>query len=123
MKKTISIFSLLFGMLMSVSFLTACGDDDNDSIVGTWYIVTEDHGVDEYTEVTFSADGTCSRREYKADRTTLTEADWGTYKTEGNVLSIWWDSEKGYGAWSVTFSISGNKMTTSEGGGSVWTRK
>ena len=53
----------------------------------------------------------CARVCYKSD------------KVDGNKLYIWWESEEEYGPWSTTFTISGNTMTTTEGGGTTWTRK
>jgi hypothetical protein len=130
MKKSISILSLLLGLFVCIPFLASCGDDDDEdgrtsanSLIGTWYVVSDHEKSDPYTEMSFYEDNTCSWRAYKADRSTITDSDHGTYKVEGNVLSIWWDSEKGYGPLTCTFSISGNKMTTSEGGGTIWTRK
>ncbi len=129
MKKSVSILGLLLGLFLCVPFFTSCGDDDeggggsSNSIVGTWYTVSDGEKSSPYTEMTFNSDYTCSWREYKADRTTVTDSDFGTYQVEGNTLSVLWDSEKKYGPLTWTFSISGNKMTTSEGGGTVWTRK
>lgn len=130
MKKTISIMSLLLGLFVCLPLLTACGNDDDDgdgslsnALIGTWYVVSDNEKSDPYTEITFLEDNTCQWRAYLADRNTLTDSDWGTYKVAGNTLSIWWESEKGYGPLTWTFSIKGNKMTTSEGGGTVWTRK
>ena len=125
--KKFSLFALL-GLFMSVFAFTACGSDDDDNgstnnpLVGTWY--TE---VFKYTEVTFNADFTCTRREYAPGSTTaIIDSDTGTYEIKGNKLSIWWESERKFwnnGPWTTTFSISGKKMTTTEGDGIVWTKK
>ena len=133
-KKIISVLSLTFGLLVSVCAFTACGSDDdgnNDSssnpLVGTWYTETIEKGEVEYTEITYNANFTCTWREYESDRKTVVDTDEGSYKVDGNKLSIWWESEKKYwdedGPWTTTFTISGNKMTTSEGGGTIWTKK
>ena len=120
MKKTFREFSMiLLVMLMAVSF-SACSSDDDDysSIVGTWY--TENNS--EYVEMTFKKDGTVTgywKDLYHGE--TIIETDKGHYDVIKDVLRIWWDSEDE--PFSVTFSISGNKMTTSENGGIVWTRK
>ena len=121
-------------MAAALSFgFTSCGNDDNDDgsssnpLVGTWFTESEDHGELEYTEITYNKDLTCTWQCYSSDRTTLKESDTGTYKVEGNKLSIWWESEREYwkedGPWTTTFSISGNKMTTTESNGVVWTKK
>ena len=121
MNKKVSILSLLLGLFVCVTVFTSCSkDDDNESssnpIVGTWY--TEVYG---YEEITYNSDGTCTYRDYKSDKKTVSYTDLGTYQVEGNRLTIWWNDENS--AWTTTFSISGNKMNTSENGGTVWTRK
>lgn len=130
MKKLISILSLTVGLLVSVAAFTACSSSDNDeggsssssSIVGTWYTEGVEKGQPTYTEITYNADLTCTWRDYKSDKTTIKDTDSGKYKVEGNKLSIWWNSDHG-DVWTTTFTISGNKMTTTEGGGTVWTKK
>lgn len=130
MKKSISILSLLLGLFVCMPLMTACGGDDDEggrtsanALIGTWYIVGDHEKSTPYTEITFMGDNTCQWRAYLADRSTLTDSEWGTYKVADNTLSIWWEREKDKGALTWTFSISGNKLTTSEGGGRVWTRK
>lgn len=122
MNKRFSFLSLLLGLFVCMSVLTSCSKSDDDggsssnSIVGTWY--TEAYS---YEEITYNSDGTCTYRRYKSDHTTIRDTDSGTYKVEGNKLTIWWASSSS--PWTTTFSINGNKMTTSEDGGIVWTRK
>lgn len=120
MKKDFSIISLILGMFVSIALFSSCSKDDDDSssnpIVGTWY--TEVYG---YEEITYNADGTCTYRDYKSDKKTVSYSDSGTYSIDGNKLTIWWNDESS--AWTTTFSINGNKMTTSEDGGIVWTKK
>lgn len=131
-KKIFTVLSLMIGLMVSTFALTACGgDDNNDSpsnpLVGTWYIESVEKGETYYSEITYNSDYTCTWREYKSDRKTLLDSDAGKYKIEGNTLSIWWNSEQKYwdedGPWTTTFTISGNKMTTTERGGSTWTKK
>lgn len=133
MKKSITILGLTIGLFVSMFAFTACGSDDDNNetssnpIVGTWWVENTSKGYIKYTEITYNADLTCTWREYEQDRTTLKRSDTGKYKVEGNKLSIWWESEKKYwdedGPWTTTFTISGNKMTTTEAGGTTWTRK
>lgn len=121
MNKKFSFLSLLLGLFVCMSVLTSCSKDDDggsssNPIVGTWY--TEAYS---YEEITYNSDGTCTYRRYKSDHTTIRDTDSGTYKVEGNKLTIWWASSSS--PWTTTFSINGNKMTTSEDGGIVWTKK
>lgn len=122
MNKRFSFISLLLGLFVCMSVLTSCSKSDDDGgsssnpIVGTWY--TEAYS---YEEITYNSDGTCTYRRYKSDHTTIRDTDSGTYKVEGNKLTIWWASSSS--PWTTTFSINGNKMTTSEDGGIVWTKK
>ena len=130
MKKTISFLSLLFGLFVCVTLFSACGgDDDKDAppstnpIVGTWYIENESKGYKYYTELTYNADYTCMwwRYRYEGDSKTLIDSKTGIYKIDGNQLSILYSgSEK---PWTTTFTISGDKMITTEGSGNTWTRK
>ena len=122
MNKRFSFLSLLLGLFVCLSVLTSCSKSDDDGgsssnpLVGTWY--TEAYS---YEEITYNSDGTCTYRRYKSDHTTIRDTDSGTYKVEGNKLTIWWASSSS--PWTTTFSINGNKMTTSEDGGIVWTKK
>lgn len=127
MKKTFRFFGVIMCIMLMAVGLSACsGDDDDDknsSIVGTW-----ETSLDGYTtQMTFNSNGSCLWKEWNNSNPSDTDTDKGTYKVEGNKLSIWWDSEADEnleeGPLTVTFSISGNKMTTSENGGTVWTRK
>ena len=132
MKKYFFFMSLLVGLFVSVVAFTGCSSDNEDSpsnpLIGTWYVEGVDHeGESRITEVTYNADNSCTWREYGSDKTTIIDADTGTYKVDGNKLSIWWDSEREYwekdGPWTTTFTINENKMTTTEAGGTVWTKR
>lgn len=132
MKKLISILSLALGLFVSVTAFVACGSNDEENgsssnpLVGTWY-TTEPNDDGHYYTITFKADYTCTWFEYDDpnDQTSF-DADTGKYTVEGNKLAIWWDSEKEWwdeGPWTTTFSITGNKMITTENGGTTWTKK
>jgi major membrane immunogen (membrane-anchored lipoprotein) len=127
MNKRFSFLSLLMGLFVCMLVLTSCSKSDDDGgsssnpLVGTWYTEGEEKGYPTYEEITYNANNTCTWRDYKSDKTTIKETDSGTYKVDGNKLSIWWSGSST--PWTTTFSISGNKMTTSEGGGTVWTKK
>lgn len=138
MKKTFRILGMMLTVLLMTVGLNACSSDEDDekdaSIVGTWYREsTQNAGTDlEYTvyaEITYKKDGTVTGywKETHKDGHEETETDTGRYEVIKDVLRIWWASEAQEnlveGPWSTTFTISGNKMTTSEDGGVVWTRK
>ena len=109
-------------ILMCVNFI-ACSDDEEQSdnpIVGTWITETPtDDG--RYSSITYKADGSCFWKDYKKEDPNYIETDNGKYQVDGNKLSIWWESEKEFDEpWTCTFTISGNRMVTSENGSSVW---
>ena len=128
MKKSI-LWSLL-GLMVCMLTFSACSksdDDDNNggsnanTIVGTWYLTDKDG---RYIELTFKADGTCTY--YKKGTSGKVYTDKGTYTAINDALSIWWDSEiddKHKDPLTWTFKIEGNKLITSEGSGTTWTRK
>ncbi|MBD5316004.1 MAG: lipocalin family protein [Bacteroides sp.] len=132
MKKTFRVFSMImFVMLMTVCFSACSSDDDDDknpSIVGTWYtettceIGTEYENI-QYTELIFKKDGTVTgywKYTYKNGKIEI-ETNKGRYEVIKDTLCIWLDGEDD--VWTTTISISGNKMTTTEGDRIVWTRK
>lgn len=129
--KQIKFWSILLLTVMMMPLVASCGGDDGDDggntgnpLVGTWWVEKTSKGYVKYSEITYNADFTCTWREYKQDRTTLTDSDTGKYKIEGNKLLIWWNSDTTPDEpWTTTFTISGNKMTTTEGGGTTWTKK
>ena len=124
MRKTLRILGMVLCSILLAVGLGACGgdndDDVNQSIVGTWETVSNST----ISQLTFKSNGSCAWREWESGRPDDVDTDSGTYKVDDNYLYIWWESESDEdGPWTATFSISGNKMTTSENGGTVWTRK
>lgn len=130
-KKIFTMLSLMVGLFLSGFALSACGGDDDDNnnsspnpIVGTWYVEKEtSKGELKYTEMTFEKDMTFTWREYLKDSNgdlTLNNSDSGTYYTAEGVLYTTW---KKYSSKPRNYTISGNKMTTDEAGGTTWTRK
>ena len=80
-----------------------------------------------YAEITYKKDGSLTgywKETYKNGEVNV-ETDTGRYEVIKDVIRVWWlsDAEEGGEPWSATFSINGNKMTTSEAGGTVWTKK
>lgn len=119
--------SLMFGLFVSVLSLTACSSDDDNSsssnsLIGTWCTEFMDEELI-IAEITFNKDHTCMSKEYYSDRTTIKFADTGTYKIDGNKMSVWWNSEKEYwekeGPYTLTFTITGNKMSVTDERGRV----
>lgn len=125
-------------LLMTVGF-TACSGNDEDnekdsSIVGTWYVETvhylgTDNECTEYAELSFRKDGVVTgywKNTYKTGKVEI-ETDKGRYEVIKNVLRTWWESDDEEDNASVpntwTITINSDKMTTSENGGTVWTRK
>ena len=131
MNKTFRVFGMILLVMLVTVSISACSSDDDDtnpSIVGTWYtestlnIGTPSDSIT-YSEITYKSDGTATgywKSTYKNGEIEI-DTDKGHYEVINDILSIWWDGEDG--AWSATFSISGNIMTTSENGGTIWTRK
>lgn len=130
MKKSISFLSPLFGLFICASLFSACNsDDDNGSsnpLVGTWWIRYIEKGrYHSYAEQTFNADFTCSCAEYDEDKgMKLSSSDTGTYKVDGNTLTIWW-KENGYEPRTTQFSIKDNKLIVPPDGTTdgIWTKK
>ena len=131
MNKKLSILSLLFGLFVCVTLFSACGGDDDDDngsssnpIVGTWWVEKESKGQLKYTEMTFEKDMTFTWREYIKDSSgnlTLNISDSGTYYTSEGVLYTTWKKQSTQSR--KKYTISGNKMTTDEAGGTTWTKK
>lgn len=130
--KTFKVVSVMLIVMMSVTFM-GCSKEDEDNaspIVGTWFVEkTYDIGTSyeytSYSEITYNIDGRLTGLwidTYK-DGHVVTEHDNGKYEIRNNLLMVWWDSDNDTEAWTVTFTIDGNTMTTSEAGGTVWTRK
>lgn len=132
MKKNLRF--MVFALMAVFTFtLVSCSSDEDDNsstnpLIGTWYTEYEvEESVKHYEEITYKADNTCTWKEIDYDRT---YTDLGKYSVEGNKISIWWESEKDLwekeGPFVMTFTISGNKMTTTKGSGSrvtTWTKK
>lgn len=122
MKKSISLISLMLGILVSVVLFTGCSksDDSNDSpsnpLVGTWYIDKND----KHTEMTFEKDMTFTWREYDITGSNLKDWDSGTYKIVDDLLYTTWEK---YSAKPRKFRVEGNHLITDEAGGITWTKK
>lgn len=122
MKKFFTVLSLTLGLLMcSTTFVACSSDDEKDSpsnpLVGTWYLYEYDG---DRVELYFKSDMTCTRIEYKKDSKEIRDSSYGIYQIDGNVLSIFWNGKKN--AWTTIFTVSGDKVITTEGNGFTWTK-
>lgn len=122
--------SLLLGLVCVVTVFSACGGDDDDEssnpLVGTWWIRYIEKGkYHSYEELTFNADLTCSVNEYNEDgELKLSYSDKGTYKIDGDYLTIWWNKSDNK-PYTRAFSVKGNQLIFPSDGTTdgIWTKK
>lgn len=101
-KYFISILSLTLGLLVSTLAFTACGSDDDDDngspsnpLVGTWRAEITEKGEQQYWDLTFNTDYTCSIIEHNKNDDYVHDLRVGTYEIiSGNILKTKTDSEK-----------------------------
>lgn len=110
-----NLFLGLFTILsMTAVSLTSCSNDDDNEVgssdlIGTWYMCEEDEWEKVETWVTFKNDGTFNVKETtydKEEKTSETYSYKGTYKVDGNVLTISMGGESASGK----FSVKGDKL-------------
>ena len=83
---------LLMALIAATITFSACSSDDDDdkvstsSLVGKWYAEDEGYGC----EFQFKADGTLTYIETMLDAPTSKVRDSGTYKLDGNKLTLHW---------------------------------
>lgn len=83
---------LLMALIAATITFSACPSDDDDdkvstsSLVGKWYAEDEGYGC----EFQFKADGTLTYIETMLDAPTSKVRDSGTYKLDGNKLTLHW---------------------------------
>lgn len=83
---------LLMALIAATITFSACSSDDDDdkvstsSLVGKWYAEDEGYGC----EFQFKADGTLTYIETRLDAPTSKVRDSGTYKLDGNKLTLHW---------------------------------
>lgn len=110
-------------MAVAITFGACESDDDdnNSSIVGTWY--TEDNGYSD--EITFQKNGTVSAITTSLQYSSIKYRDSGTYHLNGNKLNIHWTRseawDNGSKVWRITdeydetvvitITLSDNKLT------------
>lgn len=120
---------LLMALIAATITFSACSSDDDDdkistsSLVGKWYAEDEGYGC----EFQFNADGTLTYIETMLDAPTSKVRDSGTYKIDGNKLTLYWAKSETWSNYSqqwvvddtstetavVRISLKGNQLTLS----------
>lgn len=118
---------LLMALIAATITFCACSSDDDDdkvstsSLVGKWYAEDEGYGC----EFQFNADGTLTYIETMLDAPTSKVRDSGTYKLDGNKLTLHWTKSETWSNYSqqwvvddtstetavVKVSLKGNQLT------------
>ena len=118
---------LLMALIVATITFSACSSDDDDdkistsSLVGKWYAEDEGYGC----EFQFNADGTLTYIETMLDAPTSKVRDSGTYKLDGNKLTLHWTKSETWSNYSqqwvvddtstetavVRISLKGNQLT------------
>lgn len=118
---------LLMALIVATITFSACSSDDDDnkistsSIIGKWYTEDEGYGC----EFQFNADGTLTYIETMLDAPTSKVRDSGTYKLDGNKLTLHWTKSETWSNYSqqwivddtstetavVKISLKGNQLT------------
>ena len=117
----------LMALIAATITFSACSSDDDDdkvstsSLVGKWYAEDEGYGC----EFQFNANGTLTYIETMLDAPTSKVRDSGTYKIDGNKLTLYWAKSETWSNYSqqwvvddtstetavVRISLKGNKLT------------
>lgn len=118
---------LLMALIAATITFSACSSDDDDdkvstsSLVGKWYAEDDGYGC----EFQFKANGTLTYIETMLDAPTSKVRDSGTYKLDGNKLTLRWAKSETWSNYSqqwvvddtntetavVRISLKGNKLT------------
>lgn len=118
---------LLMALIAATITFSACSSDDDDdkvstsSLVGKWYAEDDGYGC----EFQFNANGTLTYIETMLDAPTSKVRDSGTYKLDGNKLTLYWAKSETWSNYSlqwvvddtstetavVRISLKGNKLT------------
>lgn len=118
---------LLVALIAATITFSACSSDDDDdkvstsSLVGKWYAEDDGYGC----EFQFNANGTLTYIETMLDAPTSKVRDSGTYKLDGNKLTLYWAKSETWSNYSqqwivddtstetavVKISLKGNQLT------------
>lgn len=105
---------LLMALIAATITFSACSSDDDDdkvstsSLVGKWY--AEDEGYD--CEFQFNADGTLTYIETMLDAQTSKVRDSGTYKLDGNKLTLHWTKSETWSNYSQQWIVDDTSTET-----------
>ena len=97
----------------TITFSACSSDDDDDkvstsSLVGKWYAEDEGYGC----EFQFNADGTLTYIETMLDAQTSKVRDSGTYKLDGNKLTLHWTKSETWSNYSQQWIVDDTSTET-----------
>lgn len=105
---------LLMALIAATITFSACSSDDDDdkvstsSLVGKWYAEDEGYGC----EFQFNADGTLTYIETMLDAQTSKVRDSGTYKLDGNKLTLHWTKSETWSNYSQQWVVDDTSTET-----------
>uniref|UniRef100_UPI004028F36B hypothetical protein n=1 Tax=Prevotella sp. TaxID=59823 RepID=UPI004028F36B len=105
---------LLMALIAATITFSACSSDDDDdkvstsSLVGKWYAEDEGYGC----EFQFNADGTLTYIETMLDAQTSKVRDSGTYKLDGNKLTLHWTKSETWSNYSQQWIVDDTSTET-----------
>lgn len=119
MKKFTKIIALVLVSAMLALLFVGCGSGSSNSIVGKWEIKEEAEGISASMVFEFKANGDLAMTSEMNGSEIMSQE--GTYKVEGDQITVTLEGEDPE---TSTFSISGDKLTISDGSSDiVLTRK
>ena len=121
MKKLYGLMMLAMLAFCSVAIIS-CGDDDDDSLVGTWrWDGIDEEGDQAYDEFTFTKDGRYVWTDGFLDGSTWdVDTETGRYTAGGGVITLYPDGESSY---SLGYTLKGKALTIVDGSYSRTLRK
>ena len=105
---------LLMALIAATITFSACSSDDDDdkvstsSLVGKWYAEDEGYGC----EFQFNANGTLTYIETMLDTPTSKVRDSGTYKLDGNKLTLHWTKSETWSNYSQQWIVDDTSTET-----------
>ena len=105
---------LLMALIAAAITFSACSSDDDDdkvstsSLVGKWYAEDEGYGC----EFQFNTDGTLTYIETMLNAPTSKVRDSGTYKLDGNKLTLQWTKSETWSNYSQQWVVDDTSTAT-----------
>lgn len=105
---------LLMALIAATITFSACSSDDDDdkvstsSLVGKWYAEDDGYGC----EFQFNANGTLTYIETMLDAPTSKVRDSGTYKLDGNKLTLHWTKSETWSNYSQQWIVDDTSTET-----------